>query len=324
MRRSFAAVVGFVLTLACPIAAANAAWTIARSSGTVWIGSDGVQKTSLPPNGVLPEGATVTTGSNGRVLLTRNKEVMTIGPKTIVTIPADSLFGFTTVIQQAGQVEFDVEKRNVRHFSVRTPYLAAVVKGTHFTVQINGKGASVSVERGLVGVTNASDGQSLDVAPGQTASVPAEPGPTVLTGLPEGPRHKDGDAGKRASNNTGSNPAANASSESRNILASAENGNGAWSGIGNGNNGSGGANTGSSGNGSGGSSGGSGGSSGSGGSNSGSGSSGSSGGSGGSSGSGGGNSGSGGGNSGSSGNGGSGSSGDGQGLIETVLGILGQ
>ena len=58
--------------------------------------------------------------------------------------------GGKTIVQQAGSILLDVEKRNVKHFEVETPYLAAVVKGTKFTVTSGDEGASVKVTRGSV------------------------------------------------------------------------------------------------------------------------------------------------------------------------------
>ena len=54
--------------------------------------------------------------------------------------------------KQTGEIEFDVEKRHVKHFAVKTPFLAAVVKGTHFVVRAGADGDSVAVERGIVEV----------------------------------------------------------------------------------------------------------------------------------------------------------------------------
>lgn len=217
MRKSLTAAIAFLFVLGGSIAAASAGWTVARSSGPVWIGAEGAQKISLGPADDLPGGATITTGASGRVLLTRNKEVMTIGPNAVVTIPADNLFGFTTILQQAGQIEFDVEKRNVRHFAVETPFLAAVVKGTHFVVSVNRTGAKVSVSRGRVGVTDEATGQQSDILPGQSARVSSASSGLVVTGTPAGkvgdlaalePAKKsngkadsDGDKGKSASSN---------------------------------------------------------------------------------------------------------------------------
>jgi hypothetical protein len=183
MRKTFFVAVAFFLGLAGSIAAADAAWMVTRSSGQVWIGN-GAQKVSLRSQADLPNGATLTTGANGRVMLTRSKEVMTIGPNAVVTIPADNMFGFTTILQYAGEVEFDVEKRNVRHFEVETPFLAAVVKGTHFVVRVNQAGTKVSVSRGIVGVGN-SNGQHADITPGQSAQVlRGSTGMVIITGKP--------------------------------------------------------------------------------------------------------------------------------------------
>jgi hypothetical protein len=108
---------------------------------------------------------------NGRVLLVRNRESMVIGPNTVVTLPAGNDSRATTIILGAGQVEFDVEKRNVKHFAVETPVLAAVVKGTHFTVTIGQRSGKVQVSRGRVEVTNLKTGQMVDALAGQKAVV---------------------------------------------------------------------------------------------------------------------------------------------------------
>ena len=172
------------LSFICAVSAeAGSAWTVQRSSGQVAIAGSGAQTISFGDKSDLPVGATITTGASGRVMLTRNKEVMTIGSNAVVTIPADNMFGYTTILQYAGQVAFDVEKRNVRHFEVQTPFMAAVVKGTRFVVSVNRDGAKVSVSRGLVGVAN-SNGQHADIAPGQSAQVLRGSSDVVITGKP--------------------------------------------------------------------------------------------------------------------------------------------
>lgn len=45
---------------------------------------------------------------------------------------------------------------NVQHFAVQTPFLAAVVKGTKFTVVSSKTGAEVAVQRGNVEVEDPS------------------------------------------------------------------------------------------------------------------------------------------------------------------------
>jgi hypothetical protein len=63
-----------------------------------------------------------------------------------------------------------VEKRNVKHFEVETPYLAAVVKGTQFSVTVSATGTRVDVRRGQVEVSDFKSGQIAQVMPGQTAT----------------------------------------------------------------------------------------------------------------------------------------------------------
>ena len=86
---------------------------------------------------MLKPGDTIRTGRNGRVLLMRGEETILISPNSIIGIPMEPKDGLsTTIIQQAGSILLEVEKRNVKHFEVETPYFAAVVKGTQFRVSV--------------------------------------------------------------------------------------------------------------------------------------------------------------------------------------------
>jgi hypothetical protein len=76
----------------------------------------------------------------------------------------------TTILQQAGSILLEVEKRNVKHFEVETPYLAAVVKGTQFSVTVNAQNTTVDVKRGQVEVSDFKSGQIALVLPGQSAT----------------------------------------------------------------------------------------------------------------------------------------------------------
>ena len=96
-----------------------------------------------------------------------------VSPEHRSGTPEQSWWSGTTIKQQAGQIELEVEKQNVKHFSVETPFLAAVVKGTHFTVRVASRAASVSVNRGMVSVSDHRSGQSADITPGQRAAVSA-------------------------------------------------------------------------------------------------------------------------------------------------------
>jgi hypothetical protein len=165
-------VVAAVAAIGLSASALASDWTVARSSGEVWIASGGVQAVSLGAGASLAEGGVITTGKSGRVLLVRGDQSMTIGPSSVVGVPDDTKgSAFTTILQKAGVVEFNVDKRKVKHFAVETPYLAAVVKGTHFVVGAYGTSGVVKVARGRVEVTDLRTGQHVDVVPGQQATV---------------------------------------------------------------------------------------------------------------------------------------------------------
>jgi hypothetical protein len=146
-------------------------WLISKFSGEVWITAPGVQQASLAQQDKLKSGDTIRTGRNGRVLLTRGEETILVSPNSVIGIPAERQQGLsTTILQQAGSILLEVEKRNVKHFEVETPYLAAVVKGTRFRVSVNAASTSVDVARGQVEVSDFKSGQTVQLLPGQVAT----------------------------------------------------------------------------------------------------------------------------------------------------------
>lgn len=163
-----AAAAAWICICGLPAAAQDNIWTVAKSSGEAWVGSAGhpaslTQKTELRP------GDSIRTGRNGRVLLVRGQETILVSPNSAISLPEAGRSGLSTVIQQAGTIMLDVEKRNVQHFEVETPYLAAVVKGTRFRVSIVGGQAKVDVVRGQVQVTDFRSGDYTLVNPQQFA-----------------------------------------------------------------------------------------------------------------------------------------------------------
>lgn len=152
-------------------AADDGIWSVSKSSGDVWLSADGAQPVSLSQEGTLKPGDTIRTGRNGRVLLVRGEETILISPNSVVGLPAEKKEGLsTTIIQQAGAILLEVEKRNVKHFEVETPYLAAVVKGTQFSVTVGAGSTKVGVLRGQVEVSDFKTGQIAQVLQGQAAT----------------------------------------------------------------------------------------------------------------------------------------------------------
>jgi hypothetical protein len=161
----------FVVVVAGSEAIADSAWRVSKSSGEVWVSTSGVQQASLTDDAVLNPGDNIRTGRNGRVLLVRGQEKILISPNSVIGLPVPKSSGTTTVIQQSGTILLEVEKRNVQHFEVETPYLAAVVKGTQFRVTVGQGESFVTVLGGQVDVTDFRSGQSAFVLPGQMAKV---------------------------------------------------------------------------------------------------------------------------------------------------------
>jgi hypothetical protein len=173
-----------VLAAGCAAAAEDMAWRVSKSSGEVWLTTSGVQPASLTDETILKPGDNIRTGRNGPALLVRGEETMLISPNAIIGIPAEPKNGLaTTILQQAGSVLIEAEKRNVKHFEVETPFLAAVVKGTQFRVSVTKYGAHVDVLKGQVDVADFKSGQHALVLPGQTAKVSTlGPGGLSLSG----------------------------------------------------------------------------------------------------------------------------------------------
>ena len=155
-------------------AAAENVWRVSKSSGEVSVTTAAGQQSALTDGATVNPGDSVRTGQTGRVLLTRGEETILISPNSAIGIPAEKISDLsTTITQQAGSILLEVEKRNVKHFAVETPYLAAVVKGTQFRVTVNKDDSRVDVVRGQVEVSDFKSGKYALVQPGQTAEVSA-------------------------------------------------------------------------------------------------------------------------------------------------------
>jgi hypothetical protein len=169
-----------------PLRAQDAApdWQVSKTSGEVWVATSGVQPASLGGQATVKPGDQIRTGRNGRVLLVRGQETILIAPNSAITLPETQKdAGSTTILQQAGSIKLEVDKRGERNFEVETPYLVAAVKGTQFTVTVSPGNAKVDVSHGSVEVADFKSGQIALVMPGQSAKVTSfGPGGLSLTG----------------------------------------------------------------------------------------------------------------------------------------------
>ncbi|MES0879027.1 FecR family protein, partial [Roseibium sp. SCP14] len=151
--------------------AAEQAWVVKRVSGIVYFVAPNVEAFRAKRGMVFEKGFTLGTRAGARALIARGNETISVGPNTTFAISKYRSQGVrTTLLQRKGTIEVDVQKRSKPHFTVETPFFAAVVKGTRFEVSVRGKKAKVSVQRGLVEVEDFASGDRADLGAGQSAS----------------------------------------------------------------------------------------------------------------------------------------------------------
>ncbi|WP_421932768.1 FecR domain-containing protein [Phenylobacterium sp.] len=157
------------LTLAAGSAQA-AEWRLTEVTGTVRIAVPGAEAAPARLNQLLPTGSSVTTTLGARASLDNGAQHIVVGPNSRMTVAPDA-GGFTRIAQDLGAIMFKVDKQKAPHFRVDTPLLAAIVKGTTFTVVVGPQADAVNVAEGLVEVrANATDTGS-DVPAGASGTI---------------------------------------------------------------------------------------------------------------------------------------------------------
>jgi hypothetical protein len=169
-----AAPILLAMTGTAAVAADGAPWTVSEASGDVRLVDNG--KTRAARRGaLLASGSIIATGANARAVIVRGKEFVVVSPRSQLRVPlaAESNGGIIQMIADFGTALFKIEKKSTPHFGVRTPYLAAVVKGTTFTVNVGSEGGSVQVTEGAVEVSTLDGGAAELVRPGTVAIIGA-------------------------------------------------------------------------------------------------------------------------------------------------------
>jgi FecR protein len=188
MFRSLKAIT-LLLAVVCMAAAPNhavagdpSAWLVQSLSGTADLKVPGKDWQRLADGQEIDVGATVRTAKDGRVVLSRDDERVTIAAASSFEIKPASNGMLTRIFQKAGTLMFKVHKLPNKHFEVGTPYLVAVVKGTTFTVSVDANGSAVHVTEGLVEVSSLSGPEKLLLPAGKTGSIGARPGSKLQSG----------------------------------------------------------------------------------------------------------------------------------------------
>lgn len=149
-------------------------WTMSETSGQVTVASSGMVRVGSR-GATLSAGDVISTGAKGRAVIIRGQEYLVVAPNSRIRVadPAKN-GGMTQIIEQFGNVVFKIKKMATPHFAVETPFLAAVVKGTTFSVTVTDSGASVQVIEGRVEVETRDGGARYLVLPGDIGSVSAK------------------------------------------------------------------------------------------------------------------------------------------------------
>jgi hypothetical protein len=174
MRRAILTALIAVVCFSLPLSTLSApwGWVVQKTSGNASYRSASISLSPVKKGLVFDRGTVVRTGNNGKVLLVRSTESVFIGPYTTAAIAPLPTPGMqTTVLLERGQANLSVQKKSRAHFSVETPYLVAIVKGTKFNVAVTSTYAEVAVQEGRVQVRALKTGKHADIVAGQKAIV---------------------------------------------------------------------------------------------------------------------------------------------------------
>jgi len=185
-------------------------WRLVRASGDVRIHGEDGQWVKAKSKQALKPGDSIWTGRGSRALIETDDGAVLLKSRSLVKVPAQKLpDGMVVLFQGQGKVTATVRKKETQHFSVQTPFLAAVVKGTEFTVDMGSRGSRstrLSVSDGIVGAVDTHSGDAIDVRAGQSLTTSHTPGKSLANARPESSRSRDNGPGENAGSGNGDDP----------------------------------------------------------------------------------------------------------------------
>ena len=151
------------------MAAMPSPWIVVESRGPAEVRHDRGEWQPLMSGAVVAASSEIRTGPSAEVLLQRGGDRVRLRGQSYLELPkADADGALTRLVQWLGQAVFEVDHRPDPHFEVDTPYLAAIVKGTAFAVDVTHDASAVTVTEGVVAVATPG-GASTVVVAGMTA-----------------------------------------------------------------------------------------------------------------------------------------------------------
>lgn len=151
------------------VAALPSPWIVVESHGPAEVRHEHGAWQPLLSGAVVAAASEIRTGPAAEVLLQRGGDRVRLRGQSYLELPkaaADDTL--TRLVQWLGQAVFEVDHRPDPHFEVDTPYLAAIVKGTSFVVEVTHDASAVAVTEGVVAVATPG-GASTVVVAGMTA-----------------------------------------------------------------------------------------------------------------------------------------------------------
>lgn len=146
MRQAFLAVMAVVVSMSWAQAADH--WRVHSVSGVVMSTND----KQLSAGDIIFAGEWITTAEGASATIKRAGQTISLGANARIVIEDRPAASQTKIRQSAGVAQYHVNHRFQPHFEVRTRQIAAVVKGTVFTVSAEGESHFVDVTEGLVDV----------------------------------------------------------------------------------------------------------------------------------------------------------------------------
>lgn len=161
--------------------AAGVNWVVSKVAGQAILTKINQEPQWVMLNDSVGAGDKIVTLANGTVALTRNSEAMIISASSEMQIPFEGNDAqVTTIFQTLGTILFSAKRKKTKHFLVKTPYSAAIVKGTTFAVNVNRYNAQIQVFEGRVSVKGRDRSEVYAVGAGQKSLVPRDLGQKIL------------------------------------------------------------------------------------------------------------------------------------------------
>ena len=149
-------------------------WRVSKISGEVQISRADSTPILLNRQDTFGPGQKILTGSASTIALVRGQQAILLFQNSEIEIPSaksENSRSFTTFFQTLGTIIYSVKKSASRQFKVRTPFAAAVVKGTTFAINISKETFHLQVFEGSVELKKHNTHETQLITPSAKATI---------------------------------------------------------------------------------------------------------------------------------------------------------